>query len=69
MNTIIEHLMGMNTMTDQVIAMDMLVTAKSGVRNYAMAITEVGAGHPKHSNRIEARQYRRLANRTPLVVL
>lgn len=41
MNTIIEHLMGMSTMTDQVITMDMLVTAKSGVRNYAMAITEV----------------------------
>lgn len=41
MNTIIEHLMGMNTLTDQVITMDMLVTAKSGVRNYAMAITEV----------------------------
>lgn len=41
MNTIIEHLMGMSTLTDQIITMDMLATAKSGVRNYAMAITEV----------------------------
>ncbi|MCY9665935.1 spore coat protein [Paenibacillus alginolyticus] len=42
MNTILEHLTGMHTMTDQVIAMDFLVTAKSGVRNYAMAVTEAG---------------------------
>lgn len=42
MNTILEHLTGMHTMTDQVIAMDFLITAKSGVRNYAMAVTEAG---------------------------
>jgi similar to spore coat protein len=42
LNTIIEHLTGMNALTDQVIAMDFLVTAKSGVRNYAMALTEAG---------------------------
>ncbi len=42
MNTIIEHLTGMHTITDQVIAMDFLNVAKSGVRNYAMAATEAG---------------------------
>lgn len=42
MNTILEHLTGMNAMTDQVIAMDFLIAAKSGVRNYAMAVTEAG---------------------------
>ncbi len=40
MNTILEHLTGMSTLTDQVIAMDCLIAAKTGVRNYAMAITE-----------------------------
>ncbi|WP_438445011.1 spore coat protein [Gorillibacterium sp. sgz5001074] len=40
MNTILEHLTGMHTLTDQVIAMDFLNTVKSGVRNYAMAVTE-----------------------------
>jgi similar to spore coat protein len=47
MNTIIEHLTGLNAMTDQVIAMDFLVTAKSGVRNYAMALTESGTPEVK----------------------
>jgi similar to spore coat protein len=42
MNTIVEYLTGLNTMTDQVIAMDLLIAAKSGVRNYAMAVTEAG---------------------------
>lgn len=40
MNTILEHLTGMHTLTDQVIATDLLIAAKSGVRNYAMALTE-----------------------------
>lgn len=40
MNALLEFLTGMNTMSDQVIAMDLLITAKSGVRNYAMAVTE-----------------------------
>ncbi|MGF7035440.1 hypothetical protein J2T17_006472 [Paenibacillus mucilaginosus] len=40
MNTILEHMTGLHTMTDQVIAMDLLIAAKSGVRNYAMAVTE-----------------------------
>ncbi|MCM3782510.1 spore coat protein [Neobacillus mesonae] len=42
MNPIIEKLMGMGSMTDQVIAMDFLINAKSAVRNYAMAVTESG---------------------------
>ncbi|MDD9269108.1 spore coat protein [Paenibacillus sp. GCM10023248] len=42
MNTIIEHLTGMHTLTDQVIATDFLISAKSAVRSYAMAVTEAG---------------------------
>jgi similar to spore coat protein len=40
MNTLVENLTGMNTLTDQVIAYDFLIGAKSGVRSYAMALTE-----------------------------
>lgn len=40
MNALIESLTGMNKMTDQVIATDLLISAKSAVRNYAMALTE-----------------------------
>ncbi|BCJ87564.1 spore coat protein [Effusibacillus dendaii] len=40
MNTIIENLIGMNTLTDQVIATDLLIAAKTGVRNCAAAVTE-----------------------------
>ncbi|MCJ8009038.1 spore coat protein [Lederbergia wuyishanensis] len=42
MNPIIEKLTGMDALTDQVVAMDLLIAAKSGVRNYAMAVTEAG---------------------------
>ncbi|WP_423407799.1 spore coat protein [Heyndrickxia sp. MSNUG] len=42
MNPIIENLTGMNALSDQVVAMDLLIAAKSGVRNYAMAVTESG---------------------------
>lgn len=40
MNPIVEHMTGLNTLTDEVIAMDLLINAKSGVRSYAMAVTE-----------------------------
>lgn len=40
MNPIIEYLTGLNILTDQVIATDLLLSAKNGVRNYAMGITE-----------------------------
>jgi similar to spore coat protein len=39
-NHLIQNLMGMGGMTDQVIATDFLISAKAGVRNYAVAITE-----------------------------
>lgn len=41
MNAIIESLTGMNKMSDQVIATDFLISAKSGVRNYSIALTEI----------------------------
>jgi similar to spore coat protein len=40
MNAIIEMLTGMDKLTDQVIATDFLIAAKSGVRNYSFALTE-----------------------------
>jgi similar to spore coat protein len=40
MNSLIESLTGMDKMSDQVIATDFLISAKSGVRNYALALTE-----------------------------
>jgi similar to spore coat protein len=40
MNGILESLTGMNKMSDQVIATDFLISAKSGVRNYSIALTE-----------------------------
>ncbi|MGD6804440.1 spore coat protein [Rossellomorea vietnamensis] len=43
MNFIAENLTGMKALTDQVVATDLLIAAKSGVRNYAMAITETGS--------------------------
>lgn len=39
---ILQGMIGMGGMTDQVVAMDLLISAKSGVRNYAMALTETG---------------------------
>lgn len=40
MNAIIESLTGMDKMSDQVIATDFLISAKSAVRNYSIALTE-----------------------------
>jgi similar to spore coat protein len=40
MNAIIESLTGMNKLSDQVIATDFLISAKSAVRNYSIALTE-----------------------------
>lgn len=47
MNALIEQLTGMHTLTDQVVAMDLLISAKTGVRNYAMAATEAGTPEVK----------------------
>lgn len=40
MNGMIEALLGLDTMTDQVIALDLLNSAKSGIKLYAVACTE-----------------------------
>ena len=40
MNQILKNLVGMGRMTDQVIATDFLISAKEGVRNLAVALTE-----------------------------
>jgi similar to spore coat protein len=43
MNFLLEKMTGMDTLTDQVIAYDFLTAAKTGVRNYAMALTETAS--------------------------
>ncbi|MDF2513672.1 MAG: yraD [Herbinix sp.] len=40
MNSFIEKLTGMDKMTDQVIATDFLISAKSAVKSYSIALTE-----------------------------
>lgn len=40
MNKIIEGMTGMNKMTDQVIASDMLASSKTGIKEYAAALAE-----------------------------
>ncbi|MBT2755377.1 spore coat protein [Mesobacillus foraminis] len=40
MNGTIQNMTGMGAMTDQVIATDFLIAAKTGVKNIALAITE-----------------------------
>jgi similar to spore coat protein len=40
LNTIVENLTGMDTMTDRVIASDLLISAKTGIKSYAVALTE-----------------------------
>lgn len=40
MNYLLKNLAGMNVMSDQIVASDMLITAKSGVKDLAVAITE-----------------------------
>jgi similar to spore coat protein len=40
MNQTIQNMVGMGGMTDQVIATDFLMAAKSGVKNIALALTE-----------------------------
>lgn len=45
MNTLVKNVIGMGNMSDQVIATDFLLAAKSGVQNYAIAITETTSPH------------------------
>lgn len=51
MNQFIQGLMGMGGMTDQVIATDFLISVKSGVRNYAAAITEAATPELREAHR------------------
>lgn len=51
MNTIIEKLTGMDKLTDQVIATDFLIAAKSGVRNYCIALTETASDEVRQALR------------------
>ncbi|MEH7120157.1 spore coat protein [Neobacillus vireti] len=53
MNQLIQNLIGMSGMTDQVIATDFLISAKAGVRNYAVAITETGTPELKAALRAQ----------------
>lgn len=43
MNTILENMTGMNVLNDQTITSDLLIAAKTGVRNLAYAITETAS--------------------------
>lgn len=40
MNAIVEYLLGLDKLSDQVIATDLLTSAKSGIKMYAVAATE-----------------------------
>ncbi|WP_248926560.1 spore coat protein [Paenibacillus hamazuiensis] len=40
MNTLLENMTGMGSMTDQVIANDLLIAAKTGIKDCAVALTE-----------------------------
>lgn len=40
MNQMMQNMEGMGAMTEQVIAADFLITAKTGIKNLALAITE-----------------------------
>lgn len=43
MNSILEGITGMDKMNDQTIATDLLIAAKSGIKNYAAALSETAS--------------------------
>ncbi|MFD1673704.1 spore coat protein [Alicyclobacillus fodiniaquatilis] len=43
MNPIIENIIGVSDMTDQIVASDLLISSKTGVFNYSVAITETAS--------------------------
>lgn len=51
MNTIVNNMTGMNAMTDQVIASDLLISSKSGIKNYAAALTEAATPEVRNALR------------------
>ncbi|MEO2073993.1 MAG: spore coat protein [Bacillus sp. (in: firmicutes)] len=53
MNQLLQNLMGMGGLTDQVIATDFLISAKAGIRNYAVAITETATPELKAALRVQ----------------
>ena len=55
MNQFLQNMTGMGGMTDQVIATDFLISAKSGVRNYAAAITEAATPKLRTALRVQLR--------------
>jgi similar to spore coat protein len=56
MNAIIEAVTGMNKLSDQVIAIDFLVSAKSAVRNYAIALTETTSKEVREVLKMQLRE-------------
>lgn len=55
MNQLMQNMMGMGGMTDQVIATDFLISIKSGIRNYAVAITEAATPELREALREQLR--------------
>ncbi|MDQ1144624.1 hypothetical protein QE429_001451 [Bacillus sp. SORGH_AS 510] len=53
MNQLLQNLMGMGGLTDQIIATDFLISAKVGIRNYAVAITETATPELKAALRVQ----------------
>lgn len=59
MNNLVEKLTGMDKMSDEVIAYDFLTATKSGVKNYAKALTE--AATPEVRNLLKRQLYESIA--------
>ncbi|WP_071394011.1 spore coat protein [Bacillus tuaregi] len=55
MNQLIQNIIGMGGLTDQVIATDFLISAKAGVRNYTVAITEAATPELRETLRAQLR--------------
>jgi similar to spore coat protein len=53
MTGIIQNMAGMGGMTDQVIATDLLVSAKTGIKNYAVALTEAATPEVRDSLKVQ----------------
>ncbi len=56
MNQFLQNMMGMGGLTDQVIATDFLLSAKSGVQNYTIALTEAATPELKAVLREQLRE-------------
>jgi similar to spore coat protein len=50
---ILERLTGMDRLSDQVIATDFLISAKTGIRNYGVAITETTSREVRETLRMQ----------------